>query len=108
VFALVLAVVLIAPIVLRGGSGTSCAQELAYRGRAYDARRVDGAVQRLAIGVGVVSGCGIAASNVNIRSLASVAPARAVAVSEDVTSVYVRLGLCRGVSAARLLACLRR
>ncbi|HVS85764.1 MAG TPA: hypothetical protein VHD91_09035 [Gaiellaceae bacterium] len=108
-FALVLAAVLVAPVVLRdNGSGGSCAQELAYGGNAYTARRVDGLVQRLAVGVGVVSGCGVPASNVDIRSVGGVAPARAVAVAGDASSVYVRLGVCNGVAAARLLACLRR
>jgi len=107
-FALALAVVLVAPVVLRGGSGTNCAQTLGYGGRTYQARRVAGAVQRLAIGVGVVSGCGVPASNVNIRSLSGVAPARAVTVSGDATSAYVRIGLCPGTDAKALLGCLRR
>ena len=108
-FAVLLAIVLVAPVVLRGGgSGAACAQELAYQGNAYRARRVDGLVQRLAVGVGVVSGCGAPASNVNIRSIGGIAPARAVAVATDTSSAYVRLGVCDGVDAAKLLACLRR
>jgi hypothetical protein len=107
-FAVVLATVLVAPVVLRGGPASSCAQELAYKGNAYKARRVDGIVQRLAVGVGVVSGCGVPASNVNIRSIGGIAPARAVAVATDASSAYVRLGVCDGVDAAKLLGCLRR
>ncbi|HXH96680.1 MAG TPA: hypothetical protein VNH40_05655, partial [Gaiellaceae bacterium] len=78
--ALVLLVVLVAPVVLRGGSGSSCARTLRYAGRTYTARDAGAAsvVQSIAIGVGVVSGCGASPANVDIRSITRVRPARAI------------------------------
>ena len=107
--ALLIAGVLVAPLVIIGSApkATACAQTLAYQGVGYDARRVTGAVQRLAVGTGTVSGCNQPASEVNVRSLAGLATGRAVAVEGDATSIYVRHGLCPDASAGRLLACLR-
>jgi hypothetical protein len=110
VVALLIAGVLVAPIVILGGgsSGTPCAQTLVYEGVEFDARPVPNAVQGIAIGVGVASGCGTPASNVDVRSLPAIPVANAVAVGGDSSSVYVRRGVCVQASAARLLACLRR
>jgi hypothetical protein len=107
--ALLIAGVLVAPIVILGGGGKTspCAQALLYRGRAYAARPVTGAVQSIATGVGVVSGCGAAPSNVDVRSLAGVPVDSAVAVAGDSSSVYVRTGVCGKASKQRLLACLQ-
>ncbi|HET7568932.1 MAG TPA: hypothetical protein VFJ91_13145 [Gaiellaceae bacterium] len=107
---LLVAGVLVAPVVILGGGsgGTRCAQSLAYKGVGYDARRVGGAVQSVATGVGVVSGCNQPASNVDVRSLAGIPTGHAVALAGDSTSVYVRHGLCPELTGDRLLACLRR
>ena len=94
---------------LSGGSGGNpCAAALLFRGNTYTARGATGFVQAVAIGVGVTRGCGIAAQNVDVRSLASVPPSRAIGISTDQSSVYVRHGLCGGVAPDALLACLRR
>jgi hypothetical protein len=103
--AFVLAVVLVAPVVLRNSGGKQCAKTLEYGGRAYTARAASSFVQSIAIGVGVASGCGTTPANVNVRSLAGIRPARAIAVATDQSSIYVRKGLCR--SASSLLGCLR-
>jgi hypothetical protein len=109
--ALLIAGVLVAPIVILGdGSrGKACAQTLVYEGVEFDAHRVPREpVQRIATGVGVVSGCGQPESNVNVRSLTGISTANAVGVAGDATSVYVRRGVCAGAAEPRLLACLRR
>lgn len=107
--ALLIAGVLVAPIVILGSGpkASSCVQTLAYAGAGYDARRSSSAVQGIATGVGVLSGCGRPASNVNVRTLVEIATARAIAVEGDGSSIYVRHGLCPSAPAARLLACLR-
>ena len=112
--ALLIAVVLAAPIVVpsgNGGSGgTFCAPGLRYRGGAYVARRVSPrqAVEATAIGVGVASGCGAAPANVDLRSLAGIRPVDAVGVTADQSSIYVRRGLCRRASPGELVTCLRQ
>lgn len=107
--AVVIAIVLVAPIVLlTGSSGTKpCAQSLLYERRVYTARAVasSGVVQGIAIGVGVTRGCGVAPSNVNIRSLRGVKPAVAVGLSADESSIYVRRGVCTKASPAGMLDC---
>ena len=106
--ALAIAAALVAPVVLSGGSGGApCAATLAFRGSTYVARPVAGFVQAIAIGVGVTHGCGAAPANVDVRSLSGVEPARAIAVSGDESSVYVRRGVCASAARDRLLACLR-
>ncbi len=109
VVALVIAGVLVAPIVILGDGPTasSCAQTLVFRGAGYDARPLTSVVQRLAIGVGVVSGCGVPSSNVDVRSLTGIPPTRAVGVSGDATSVYVRGDVCVKTPDRDLNACLR-
>ncbi len=107
--AVVIAIVLVAPVVLlTGSSGTKpCAQSLLYERHEYTARAVasSGVVQGVAIGVGVTSGCGAAPSNVNIRSLRGVKPAVAVGLSADESSIYVRRGVCTKASPAGMLGC---
>ena len=105
VAAFVLFVVLVAPVALRGPGGKPCAKTLEYQGRAYTARAASSFVQSIAIGVGIASGCGTTPANVDVRSLAGIAPARAVAVPTDQSSVYVRKGVCG--KAPSLLRCLR-
>ena len=107
--AVVIGAALVAPVVLSGGSsGKPCAASLLYEGRTYVARDASGFVQAIAVGVGVVHGCGVAAANVDVRSLTGVAPSRAIGVSTDQSSVYVRSGLCAAKAAGALLRCLRR
>ena len=112
--ALVIATVLVAPLVLLPGSGTMqakpCAQPMRYQGRVYLARPVAPArvVEGVAIGIGVTSGCGVSASNINIRSLLGVKPTAAVGLAADQSSIYVRRGVCLRSSPRELLACLRR
>ena len=108
VAALLIGGVLVAPIVILGSGpkASSCVQTLAYAGVGYDARSNSSAVQGIATGIGVLSGCGRPASNVNVRTLVGIATARAIAIEGDGSAIYVRHGLCASVSAARLLACL--
>lgn len=108
--ALVIAGVLVAPVVLSGGPAGSCSTSLYYLGHAYTVRSAGGAdaVQAIAIGVGITRGCGSKPEDVGVRSLAGVAPAVAVAVAGDASSVYVRRGVCIHSPASALLACLKR
>lgn len=108
--ALVLLVVLVAPVALRGGAeGGSCARALRYAGRSYTARPLGGAgvVQSIAIGTGVVSGCGEAPANVDVRSVAGIRPAFAVALPTETETLYVARGRCPGREGAALVRCLR-
>jgi hypothetical protein len=108
--ALVLLVVLVTPVAFRGGGGGSCARSLLYAGRTYTARDIGGApvVQSIAIGVGVVSGCGATPANVDIRSIAGVRPSFAVALPTEASTLYVARGRCPELAGAALLRCLRR
>lgn len=107
--AIVVAAVLVAPVVLTGGpGGAPCAATVAFDGSTYLARPVSGFIQAIAIGVGVTHGCGVAPSNVNVRSLSGIDSVRAVGVSGDQSSVYVRRGVCASAGRDALLACLRR
>jgi hypothetical protein len=110
VVALVFAVVLIAPILPIGGSTKPCALTLLYGGKAYVARAVAAGdvTQKIAIGVGVASGCGTTPSNVSLRSLDRLSPSIAVGVGADASSLYVRRGVCKNASPKTLVACLRR
>lgn len=106
--AVVVAAILVAPVVLSGGSGGKpCAALLTFREQTYVAREASGFVQAIAIGVGVTHGCGLTPANVNVRSLAGVSPSRAIGISGDESSAYVRRGVCASASAVALLACLR-
>jgi hypothetical protein len=111
VAAVVLAGALAVPVVLTGGGGShgrsGCRTTLRYARRTY-VRRTDGPAptQRLAIGVGVSSGCGARPANVDVRSLSGIAPSRAVGVAGD-GAVYARTGLCAGAAGAALTQCLQ-
>ncbi|HET7573277.1 MAG TPA: hypothetical protein VFJ77_11490 [Gaiellaceae bacterium] len=104
--ALVLLVVLSLPVVFRGG-GSTCERTLRFAGRDFVARDAD-AVQALAIGTGVVSGCDAAPENVDVRSVSGVSPAVAVALPTQDASVYVAEGRCPDLTGEPLLRCLRR
>ena len=103
--ALALLIVLVAPVAFRSSGGKPCAKTIAYKDRAYTARAASSFVQSIAIGVGIATGCGAAPANVNVRSVTGIAPARAIALATDDTSIYVRRGLC--ASASDVIACLR-
>ncbi len=105
--ALVLLVVLVAPVVFRSG-GSTCALRLAYAGGVYTARAVPAGalVQAEAIGTGVVSGCGATPENVDVRTMEGVSPAVAVALPTETATVYVRAGRC--MRSATLVACLEK
>jgi hypothetical protein len=107
--AIVIVTVLVAPVVLRGSSSPRCSKSLAYGGRTYTARPADPRqlVQALAIGVGVVRGCGAQPANVDVRSLVGVQSVVAVGVDGEGDSVFVRSGLCAAVAARSLASCLR-
>jgi len=108
--AVVLLLVLVTPVAFRGGAGSSCGRTLLYAGRVYTARSAGGThvVQSIAVGVGVVSGCGAAPATVDIRSIAGVRPAFAVALPTETSTLYVARGRCTEPAGARLLRCLRR
>jgi len=107
VAALLLAVVLVAPVVFGNEQVSPCVQTIRYKGLSYTARAIaEPPVQRLPIGVGVASGCG-APSNVDVRSLEGISVSRAVAVSGQTGSVYVRRGVCAGADRTTLLRCLQ-
>jgi hypothetical protein len=109
--AVVIAGALVAPVVLSfGGSKGSCSMNLSYSGQPYAVRSVGHVrvVQAVSIGVGITRGCGVKPENVNVRSLAGVAPGRAVGLEGNETIVYVRHGVCARVPASTLMACLKR
>jgi hypothetical protein len=108
--ALVLLVVLVAPVVLRGGPGSSCRRDLRYGGRTYTPRELQGArlVQAIATGVGVAAGCGASPENVDVRTLSGIPPRVAVALPTESDTVYVARGRCEAEAGRRLVACLRR
>ena len=102
--------VLVAPVVLSGEPAGSCSRSLYYLGHAYVVRSAGGAdaVQAIAVGVGITRGCGPKPENVGVRALAGVAPADAVTVAGDASSIYVRRGVCVHAQPRALLACLKR
>jgi hypothetical protein len=106
---LVIAGVLVAPVVLSNSPTarqSHCHPQLRYLNVRYDRRAAAGvATQSTATGVGVLSGCGQAPTNVNVRSLIGIDPVRAVAIDSD-SNIYVRSGLCGGREGAQLRACL--
>jgi hypothetical protein len=108
--AFVLAAVLVAPVVLLGTGPAkkgSCSPTILYQGRRYEARPTGRVVEAIAVGVGVASGCGKPA-NVDLRSVAGVKVALAVALASDPSAAYVRRGRCPRLVDAALLRCLER
>ena len=108
--AVVLGAVLIAPVVLLGSGSTkrtACRTTIRYKNNLYDARDSGRVVEAIAVGVGVASGCGSAPANVDLRTVAGIRAAKAVALASDPSTVYVRRGVCAKLRRAALLRCLR-
>lgn len=102
---------LISPVILGGGTPppASCAETLRFREHVYTARTMPTPtlVESLAIGVGVLAGCGTPPSNINARSLAGVDPDVAIGIPSDASSVYIRNGVCAAAAGHALWVCLR-
>ena len=100
---------LVAPVVLRG-HGSSCSLTLVYAGRTYGARDVGNAliVQSIAVGTGVLSGCGSKPQNADVRSIFGIPPAFAVALPTEASTLFVERGRCPEVTGVGLVSCLRR
>jgi hypothetical protein len=111
VVAFMLIVGIATPIILGGGESPprNCAKTLRYDRHLYVAQPMPAPplVQSLAIGIGVLAGCGTPASNINIRSLAGVPPSVAIGIPSDGNSVYVREHMCPGITGRAFGACLR-
>jgi hypothetical protein len=102
--------VLVAPVVLlsTGSSrGPSCSTTILYQGQRYVGRPSGRVVEAIAVGVGVASGCGTKPTNVDLRTVQGVSATRAVALASELSTVYVRQGVCPGKERDALLACLR-
>ena len=108
--AIVLGAVLVAPVVLLG-SGSSkrptCRTTILYHGRRYAGRPAGRVVEAIAVGVGVIRGCGGKPANVDLRSVAGVRPSVAVALASDPATVYVARGVCPQLARGALLRCLK-
>jgi hypothetical protein len=111
VVALILIIGVASPIILGGGTPAprNCAKTLRYTGHLYVARSMPAPplAQSLAIGVGVLAGCGTPASNINVRSLAGVPPSVAIGIPSDAESVYIRQNVCPSIAGHALWTCLR-
>lgn len=111
VVALMLIVGVATPIILDGGAPPpqSCAKTLQYVGHIYVARAMPAPplVQSLAIGIGVLAGCGTPASNINIRSLTGILPSVAIGIPSDASSVYIRQNVCPSIAGRAFWTCLR-
>jgi hypothetical protein len=107
--ALVIAGALVAPVVLLGTEQNHppCSTTIVYKGHRYLPQSTGRVVEAIAVGVGVASGCGTTPTNVDLRTVQGVSAARAVALSSDPSTVYVRRGVCPGKRRDALLACLR-
>jgi hypothetical protein len=109
--AIVLGLALVSPVLIGGGTtpSPSCAKTLRYEQRAYTAREMPTPrlVESLAIGIGVLAGCGAPPTNIDVRSFAGVDRQVAVGIPSDASSVYVRDGLCASSTGHALWTCLR-
>jgi hypothetical protein len=108
--AAVLVLALVSPILIGDGtSRSSCAKTLRYEQHAYTARAMPSPrlVESIAIGVGVLAGCGAPPSNIDARSFAGVDPKVAIGIPSDASSVYVRNGVCTASAKPALRTCLR-
>jgi hypothetical protein len=110
--AVVLVLALVSPILIGGGASPSpsCAKTLRYERHGYTARAMPTPrlVESLAIGVGVLAGCGAPPSNIDARSFSGVDPRVAIGIPSDASSVYIRDGICTASTGHALWVCLRR
>jgi hypothetical protein len=111
VVALVIIIGVVSPVILGGGTPApqNCARTLRYAGHLYVARPMPAPplAQSLAIGIGVLAGCGTPAANINVRSLAGVLPSVAIGIPSDAESVYIRQNVCPAITGHALWTCLR-
>jgi hypothetical protein len=108
---IVLILVLVSPVIIGGGTtpSASCAKTLRYEQHEYTAREMPTPrlVESLAIGIGVLSGCGTPPSNIDVRSFSGVDRQFAIGIPSDASSAYVRNGICPARSGHALWTCLR-
>jgi hypothetical protein len=111
VIGVVLLAALVSPVLIGGGtpSPRTCARTLRYESQLYVARAMPSPrlVESLAIGIGVLSGCGTPPSNVNVRLFSGVRRGVAIGIPSDTTSVYIRQGVCVNAVEHALWSCLR-
>jgi hypothetical protein len=111
IVAAVVIIALVAPVVIDGSTTPSapCAKTLRFRGHLYSARAMPTPrlVESLAIGIGVLTGCGAAPSNIDVRSLTEVDASVAIGIPSDASSVYIRTGVCTASAGHALWVCLR-
>jgi hypothetical protein len=111
IVAVVLVLVLVSPVIIGGGTtpSASCAKTLRYEQHEYTAREMPTPrlVESLAIGVGVLAGCGGPPSNIDVRSFGGVNRRFAIGIPSDASSVYVRNGVCPARTGRALSTCLR-
>jgi hypothetical protein len=109
--AIVLGLALVSPVLIGGGTtpSASCAKTLRYEQHGYTARAMPTPplVESLAIGIGVLAGCGAPPSNIDVRSFSSVDRRVAVGIPSDASSAYVRDGICPAATGHALWTCLR-
>lgn len=109
--AIVLGLALVSPVLIGGGTtpSPSCAKTLRYDQHAYTARQMPTPrlVESLAIGIGVLAGCGTPPSNIDVRSFTAVDRQLAVGIPSDASSVYIRDGVCPSSTGHALWTCLR-
>jgi hypothetical protein len=108
--AVVLGLALVSPVLIGGGAtpSPSCAKTLRYEQHAYTAREMPTPrlVESLAIGIGVLSGCGAPPSNIDVRSFGGVDRQVAIGIPSDASSAYVRNGVCPSSTGHALWTCL--
>jgi len=111
VIGVVLIGALVSPVIIGGGTPAprSCARTLFFATNTYVARPMPTPrlVESLAIGIGVLSGCGTPASNIDVRSVSGAQKSVAIGIPSDTSSVYVRRGVCAKAVAHALWSCLR-
>jgi hypothetical protein len=111
VLGVVLIAALVSPVIIGGGTPSpgGCARTLRYERQMYVAHSMPTPrlVESLAIGIGVLSGCGTPASNINVRSFSGVRPSVAIGIPSDASSAYIRRGVCANLAEHALWSCLR-
>jgi hypothetical protein len=111
VLGVVLIAALVSPVIIGGGTPSpgDCARTLRYERHMYVAHSMPAPplVESLAIGIGVLSGCGTPASNIDVRSFSGVRPGVAIGIPSDASSAYIRRGVCANLAEHALWSCLR-